>query len=259
MNPKLQSLSVIRFCTLLPKAVGWFKLLMALWQLSSWGSEECESPLLYLFAPSPLLSLFKQRGALSAPCGWEISRSGPIGNKYHQMDCSKYLWSRYWGLLITTATPFFQCCLPLAGIPGREWGRDEDSCNLLQLWKNCLTLLPSLRCLWGSYPIIDCQWVLLGSSSWNVIQSLHFLKNSFHKDIYVTTYPQDVGKIISLSRPCSMVYLSQTVYFVPKTSLKATWKRKQIKKYKYKNVYNNKYTNLFIVALFYNCKMLQII
>lgn len=46
-----------------------------------------------------------------------------------------------------------------------------------------------------------------------------------------------------------MVYLSQTVYFVPKISLKATG-RETTKKYKYKNVYNNKYTNLFIVALF---------
>uniref|UniRef100_A0AAA9TGI3 T-cell receptor alpha chain constant domain-containing protein n=1 Tax=Bos taurus TaxID=9913 RepID=A0AAA9TGI3_BOVIN len=35
MNLNYQSLSVIRFCTLLPEAVGWFKLLMALWQLSS--------------------------------------------------------------------------------------------------------------------------------------------------------------------------------------------------------------------------------
>ena len=31
------------------------------------------------------------------------SSSGPIGNKYHQVDCSKYLWSRYWELPNTTA------------------------------------------------------------------------------------------------------------------------------------------------------------
>lgn len=142
------------------------------------------------------------------------SSSGPTGNKYHQLECSKYLWSRYWELPNATA--------PLCSF--------SAACHCLVFPAEMRTAVASSSCgktaylsfhLWDAskvLPMIDCQWVLLGFSSWRMLYRVYiFFKNSFHKDIYITLIPKMWAKLSHLSRPCSMVYLSQTVYFVFKT------------------------------------------
>lgn len=121
------------------------------------------------------------------------SSSGPIGNKYHQMDCSKYLWSRYWGLPNTTAPlhSFNAACHCLVFPAELRTAAASSSCGettylSFHPWDTSEVLL-----------IVDCQWVLLGSSSWRMLYRVYILK----KIVFIKTY-------ISPSSPrCGQNYL----------------------------------------------------
>lgn len=54
------------------------------------------------------------------------------------------------------------------------------------------------------------QWRLLGSSSWRRLWVYIF--NIVLIKRYISSFPQNVGKIVSLSGPCYAVYLNHAVY-----------------------------------------------
>ena len=183
MNLNYQSLSVIRFCTLLPEAVGWFKLLMALWQLSSWGSQECESPLLYLFDP------------ITSPVPLQAERC---------TICP--LWMRN----LPPALAPLAINITNWNVPN-IYDQDIESCPmplphsvLSVLLSHCLvfpaemrTAVASSSCGKTAYlsfhpwdaskvlPMIDCQWVLLGFSSWRMLYRVYFF---FFLIVFIKTY-----------------------------------------------------------------------
>ena len=96
---------------------------------------------------------------------------------------------------------FLRCCSSLPEVSSKGGGCCSPSWprrNSLPLPRGCLQWMMAR------------QWRLLGSNSWRMLWVYIF--NIVLIKRYISSFPQDVGKIISLSRPCYAVYLNHAVY-----------------------------------------------
>ena len=145
---------------------------------------------------SPLLSLFKQRGALSAPVDKKAPSTSlaplaipPTGS--YQICLIKTLKS----CPALPPPPLFPpCCLSLPGILSKDGGR----CSLSWLWGNSLPA-PPLPETASDVPLKDgSQWVLLGSSSWRMLCAVYIFYIVFIKKYISPFFPRCGGDYLMI-------------------------------------------------------------
>ena len=156
----------------------------------------------YLAAPGLTCSLWDlasqpgikhQPPALGAWSPW-TTREVPLPPLWphwqgRQLDPTGYLWWRCW-------RPAKCCRHLLCSFVAAPHSRP---------WRNSLPL-PGGCVQW----MMAHQWHLLGSSSWRMLWVYIF--NMVLMKRYISSFSQDVGKVVSLSRPCYGVCLNHAVY-----------------------------------------------